>query len=67
MATNLGVPLPELNWDLRDQTYAFSEWKSFLSSYFVINDVENEKKWHYILLSAGTKGHELWNSSVLSD
>ena len=67
MATKLGVALPQLNWDHKDQTYAFREWKDFLNSYFVINDVDDEKKWHYILLSAGTRGHELWNSWVLSD
>lgn len=56
-----------LNWDAADQNDAFEEWYDFLSSYFIINGVSDEKKYHYILLSAGHKGHELWKTWMLSD
>ena len=67
--TNSGssVPLPTLNWDAADQMDAFEEWKDFMSSYFVINNVSDDKQYHYIILSAGHKGHELWKTWMLSE
>ena len=63
MAQSAGVvQMPMINWDNPDQKAAFSEWKDFITSYFVINGVKDEVKWHYVLLSAGKKGHELWNT-----
>ena len=62
-----GVFLPMLNWDNRDQAYAYNEGYSFLNSYFVINNVKEEEKWHYIVLSSGTKGHEVMNSWGLDE
>lgn len=67
MATSGVVPLPLLNWDATNPNDAFVEWKDFLTSYFVINDVAEDKKWHYILLSAGQRGHELWKTWSLTD
>ena len=61
-----GIPLPNLNWDCKDQTLAFNEWKDFLDSYFVIQNVEEKKKWHYVLLSSGSRGRELWHNWSLS-
>lgn len=61
------IPLPCLNWDYKDQKLAFNEWKDFMDSYFAIQGVEEKKKWHYILLSAGPKGRELWDAWKLSN
>lgn len=58
--------MPSLNWDYKDQQLAFTEWKDFLESYLVIHNVAEAKKWHYILLSAGTKGREIWETWQLS-
>ena len=62
-----GVPLPMLDWDNREQAYAYSEWHSFLRSYFIINNIKEENKWHYILISSGTRGHKLMDSWNISD
>lgn len=61
------VALPKFSWDSLDQAAAFKEWKSLLSSYFVIGDVADAKQWHYILLSTGQKGHELMSSWGMTD
>ena len=61
------VPLPILNWDAPDKCDAFDEWFDFMSSYFAINNVSDSKKYHYIILSAGHKGHELWKTWMLSE
>ena len=66
-ATNSSIPLPMLNWDAPDPCDSFNEWKDFLSSYFIINGVDDEVKWHYILLSSGQRGHELWKTWALTD
>ena len=60
------IPLPYLNWDYKNQKVAYNEWKDFMESYFVIQGVDENKKWHYILLSAGPKGRELWEAWKLS-
>ena len=65
-SSDSGVPLPSLNWEYKDQTVAFNEWKDFLESFFAIKGVENRMKWHYILLSSGPKGRELWNNWSLT-
>ena len=57
-----GIQISVLDWDALDQSQAFREWKTLLTSYFVISDVPPEKKWHYVLMSSDSKGHELWNS-----
>ena len=62
MAGN-GVQMPLLNWGNHDQVYAFKDWHNFLSSYFVINKVKEEEKWHYIMLSSGTKLIDSWELS----
>ena len=59
--------LPSLDWDHKDESYTFTEWQDFMNSYFVINAIADEMKWHYILLSSGRKGHELWQSWALVD
>jgi len=65
MATS-GVALPNLQRDYVDQSVAFDEWKDFLQSYFVISGVDTDKQWHYMLLSSGPKGRELWNTWALT-
>ena len=67
MSDNSSVPLPSLNWDAVDQMNAYEEWYDFMNSYFVIKEVSDDKRYHYILLSAGHKGHELWKSWNLSE
>lgn len=65
MASN-GIQLPVLNWSYKDQSISYNEWKDFMESYFVIQGVEEKKKWHYLLLSAGSKGRELWETWKIS-
>jgi len=66
MASKL-IQLPQLDWDRDNEQTSFLEWKEFMQSYFVINNVDDKIKYHYILLSAGTKGRELVQSAKLSD
>ena len=61
------VQLPVLNWDALDLGQAFKEWKAMLTSYFVICGVADDKQWHYILMSSGSKGHNLFNSWAMQD
>ena len=69
MAANssFSVPLPLLSWESADQMNAHEEWSTFMQSYFVINNIQDERKYHYILLSSRHKGHELWKTWMLSD
>ncbi|ELU13666.1 hypothetical protein CAPTEDRAFT_220408 [Capitella teleta] len=60
------IQMPSLNWDHKEQQLAFTEWKDFLESYLVIHNVAEEKKWHYIVLSVGTKGREIWETWQLN-
>ena len=60
-----GIKMPTLDWENEDQNYAFQEWKEFLASYFVIQNVAADQQWHYVLLSSGSKGRELWNTWAL--
>ncbi|RUS85701.1 hypothetical protein EGW08_006577 [Elysia chlorotica] len=45
---------------------AYDEWKEFLESFFIINNLENDNKYHYILLSTGTRGRDLVQSAKLT-
>ena len=63
----MSVQLPMLNWDAPDLKIAVQEWKTLLNSYIEIQSVANEKRWHYILLSSGSRGHELGSSWTLTD
>ena len=38
-----------------------------MNSYFVIENVQDKNKWHYLLLSSGDKGHDLWRIWGLTD
>ena len=62
-----GVEMPKLNWANADQKAAFQEWKTMMSSFFVIRKVQDAEKWHYILISSGSDGHKLWGPWALSD
>lgn len=62
-----GVEMPKLNWANADQKSAFQEWKTMMSSYFVIRKVPDAEKWHYILMSSGSDGHKLWGPWQLTD
>ena len=42
-----GVEMPKLNWANADQKAAFQEWKTMMSSFFVIKKVQDAEKWHY--------------------
>ena len=61
------VPMPYLDWDKENKQQAYHEWKEFMESFFVINRVGDDTKYHYILLSSGPKGRELFQSSKLSE
>ena len=55
-----------LNLDAPDKNDAYEEWFDFMTNYFAINNVEDERKHHYIILSAGHRGYELWKTWNLS-
>ena len=61
------VEMPKLDWSSPDQVKAFNEWKDFLESYLIINKVAKKSQWHYIMLSAGSQGKDLWDSWQLND
>ncbi len=61
------LEMPKLDWSNPDQVRAFNDWKDFLESFLFINKVKNEDKWHYIKLSAGLQGKDLWDSWQLTD
>ena len=65
MARN--VEMPKLDWSQVDQVRAYNEWKDFLESYLFINKVEKKDQWHYIKLSAGSQGKDLWDSWQLTE
>ena len=58
--------MPYLDWNKPDKQEAFDEWKECMESFFIINNVEDNNKYHYILLSTGTKGRDLIQSAKLS-
>lgn len=64
---SVNVEMPKLDWSTLDQVRAYNEWKDFLESYLFINKVVKEEQWHYIKLSAGSKGKDLWDSWQLTD
>ena len=45
-----------LDWLNKNKQEAFSKWVDFMTSYFIINNVEERLKYNYILLSTGPKG-----------
>lgn len=59
--------MPNLNWDNANKQQAFHEWKEFMESFFVINRVTDDKKYHYILISAGTRGRDLFQTAKLTE
>ena len=65
MAT-ANIQIPSLNWSGTNQKLAFNEWKTLLLSYFAIANVDAKSQYHYILLSLGSKGHELLSTWELS-
>lgn len=48
-----------LDWTNENKHEAFSEWVDFMSSYFIIHNVEEKLKHNYILISTGPKGHKV--------
>ena len=64
MTTNM--PLPILDCSNENKQEAFSEWADFMTSYFIINNVEERLKHNYILLSTGLKDREIINNALLT-
>ena len=60
------VPLSTLDWSNENKQEAFSEWVDFMTSYFIINNVEERLKHNYILLSTGPKGREIISNALLT-
>ena len=63
---NSNIQMPMLDWSQVDQVRSYNEWKDFLESYMFINKVKTEDQWHYIKLSAGSQGKDLWDSWQLT-
>ncbi|GFS18078.1 hypothetical protein ElyMa_003255300 [Elysia marginata] len=61
------IPLTALDWSGVNKQTAFQEWKEFLESYFVINKITDADKYHYLLLSCGPKGMELFQSHNITE
>ena len=55
-----------LDWTNENKHEAFSEWVDFMSSYFVIHNVEEKLKHNYILISTGPKGREVIKNTQLT-
>ena len=55
-----------LDWTNENKHEAFSEWVDFMSSYFVIHNVEEKLKHIYILISTGPKGREVIKNAQLT-
>ena len=55
-----------LDWTNENKHEAFSEWVDFMSSYFVIHNVEEKLKHNYILISTGPKGREVIKNAQLT-
>ena len=64
MTSNISLPM--LDWTNENKHEAFSEWVDFMSSYFVIHNVEEKLKHNYILISPGPKGHEVIKNAPLT-
>ena len=65
MATT-NIQLPTLNWSNENKQEAFSEWVDFMTSYFIINNVEKRLKHNYILMNTGPKGQEIINNALFA-
>ncbi|GFS27368.1 hypothetical protein ElyMa_005262300 [Elysia marginata] len=61
------IPLPALDWSKANKQTVFQEWKEFLESYFVIDKIKDADKYHYLLLSSGPKGRELFQSHNITE
>lgn len=57
-----GVPMPDLGWDCANEVEAYEEWKAIIDSNFVIQKLSGETKWHYIILSSGSRGKKRLNT-----
>ena len=55
-----------LDWTNENKHEAFSEWVDFMSSYFVIHNVEEKLKHNYILISTEPKGREVIKNAQLT-
>ncbi|RUS77175.1 hypothetical protein EGW08_015062 [Elysia chlorotica] len=61
------IPRLSLDWGKDNKQTAFQEWREFLDCCFVINKVRDQDKYHYILLSSGTKGKEVIQAANLTE
>ena len=64
--TTTNILLLTLDWLNENKQEAFSEWFNFMTSYFIINNVEERLKHNYILLSTAPKGREIINNALLT-
>ena len=60
------IPLPILDWSNENKQEAFSEWVDFMTSYLIINNVEEGLKHNYISLGTGPKDQEIINNALLT-
>ena len=60
------ISLPMLDWTNENKHEAFGEWVDFMSSYFVIHNLEEKLKHNYILTSTGPKGREVIKNAQLT-
>ena len=63
--TTTNIPLPTLDWSNKNKQEAFGEWVDFITSYFIINNVEERLKNNYVLLSTGPNSREIINSALI--
>ena len=61
------VQMPMLNWEGNNPQKEFQIWRDCLQSSFVINGTPKEVQWHYIFLSSGKRGQEVFKTWDLDD
>jgi hypothetical protein len=61
------VQMPMLNWEGNNPQKEFRIWRDCLQSSFVINQTPKEVQWHYIFLSSGKRGQEIFKTWDLDD
>ena len=64
VTSNISLPMLDLTNENKHE--AFSEWVDFMSSYFVIHNVEEKLKHNYILISTGPKGRKVIKNAQLT-
>ena len=61
------IPLPMLKWSEKNPKRNYEQWRAMMDSYFVINKIPDDKKWHHVVATAGVRSVELMGAWNMSD